>query len=646
MDVAQEAFGAPWGAPAIQTMDEQALARERELLNTAIVEELREIGKADFWSFITMVVYPETWELHYTEEFHKPIADELQNLKCGEDFWAFLPRKRRKTMIATILFSLWSIVRDPNIRILLVGAREETVKPFAMMLRSAFVPGTSGFETFQKVYPEHLLKHGGLRQAFQFTVPSREKTLADPTFRATYLGVTGAGWRADRIHFDDCIERRNVTSPATANKSMTQMLDLIPLLDDTGNYQNVVGLGTRYSYLDPYGKVLGEAEEGEDQDVQVIERLQERKTKIMVRHALEKPGQPCEACPKHVVELYPHNHPTLDEDGVSPDYPVHTRDHVMEDYRRYMTNPNLGEALFMHQLQNLTVAPSERRFQPEWFLDLDKPSWPVAKRRVLVVDSADKDFQQAGSGDWMVAWMGDFDDYGRLCLRHGLRNNRWTREEFLRRIITWCQGTGWWPNMVAKEKFGEDTFLSDVRRVFLGENRPVHCVAVTRPKIGQNQLSKFDWIVSCLQAPMERGEIVFGSKVPPDLRRRVEYELTNLGQVAHDDCADGLAVFFSPAVRLNAPQRHASPPQIWQPPAMTTYQPDRAPSPPPMDAAPPTAMDQLQSGGTMVIASPDLGWSTEGATWNPPPMQTKSGLQFSPYQGSGPYVATPTKKGG
>ena len=30
-----------------------------------------------------------------------------------------------------------------------------------------------------------------------------------------------------------------------------------------------------------------------------------------------------------------------------------------------------------------------------------------------------------------------FDEQGRLLVRHGIRSNRWTKDEFLRQILAW-----------------------------------------------------------------------------------------------------------------------------------------------------------------------------------------------------------------
>lgn len=612
------AFGPPGGALDFKGL---TLEHEASVLERTLLEEQRELGKQSFWYFVTKCVYPNSWQQHYSPEFHKDLCWDVQNLQQGHDLWVFVPREHRKSFILTILHSIWMIVRDPNVRILLIGAREETVKPFARLILSAFLKGTPGFESFQKIYWDYVIDGRGrnLQQAFQFTHPLRTETLPDPTFRAAYLGVAGAGWRCDIIHFDDSVERRNVTTPEMSAKTGGQMFDLFPLVDTGSKYRNVIGAGTRWAYHDPYGMIIGEVVEGTGSDsfAEMQEKVKDQMTTVdvIVRHALEDPNRLCEVCPKHVTDRHPHGHPTMGDEGMPISAPIHTRQTLMERFEKYLKNPQLGESLYWHQYMNVCMAPSAQKFKDFWIDNacVVEVDFVAPKRRILAIDSASKDFAKKGTGDWMVALMGGFDEMGRLLIRHGLRDNRWTKDEFIRQIISYCKGTGWWPHFVVKEKFGEDSFMTDVYNAFLAEMRPVHCLTSVRPP---DVLKKNDFIVDCLQGPMERLEVLWGSRVNPLLIARAKYELTKLGQVAHDDVADCLSLFFVPGVRvertLQAPRLGQ---QGWAPPALGLYEPA---SPFPVspaalpEVAPPPRPTAVQA------AVHELGMSE--VRWDPPAM--------------------------
>jgi len=625
----QQAFNAPEAALVVTDMSRQELEAEYAALEGAVIEEKRELSKLSFWYFITNVMFPANWRDHYSPDFHQNLCQIIQDLLPGEDFWAIVPREARKSYILTILMSWWRIVCDPEIRLLLVGAREETVKPFARLILSAFLPGTPGFEEFHRIFPDYVIHATGrhVKQAFQFTHPLRRKALADPTFRAAYLGVTGAGWRCDELHFDDPIERRNVTTPDQAAKGLRNMLDLLPLIDTGSRYRHIIGAGTRWSYMDPYGRIIGEKIDDEEAAsvVDAGEALRQRKTRVMVRHALENPRVPCSRCPAHVMKEFPHGEFDL-EDGLPITSPVHTKQMILDRYEEYSLDPDRGESLFYHQYGNICLAPKDQKFQDEWIVVAPYPYFPTVKRRVLCIDAADKDFAMDGGGDYMVALFGEFDDFGRLLLVHGIRSNKWTRKTFIERMLTWCHSTGWWPDIVVKEKFGDSgSFLTDLKDAFTEHFKTPRIKAVTRPGGSSKAfMAKMDWIVASLQAPMENGDVVFGSAFPKPIRERGREELVKLGQMRKDDVADTMALFMTEGVRLVATKpRHAERLGVPAPPDLQLYNapasrmPGEAPPTDPLQ----TAVDRLQN-SSVILELPEV--TTE--RWTPPPIGIKLDL--------------------
>lgn len=556
------------GAKPLSTTISQ---RELLLLDRAYLEELAAFGLESFWGFVTEVLFPDTWHLHYTEALHLELANAVQNRTYGSRQAFLLPRGHRKSYLLTIAYDAWLIARDPNIRILLVGARKETVGPFARLVRAIFEPGDPRFATFQRTYP-HLVLQGrqSLRQTFQFTVPGRTAAYADPTFRATYIGVTGAGWRCDLLQLDDAIERRNVTSPEMSVSTGRKIRDLFPLVDKTGRYNWIDIRGTRWAYHDPYGPLIGEQHE----DVNALLHDDEKLPPFdsYVRHALEDPNRLCEVCPPHIIAAHPHGHPDI-EHGEPIAAPIWTKEMLTSEYDSFMTDPSLGESEFWHQYMNVCLAPSMQAIQPEWIRAIDRPNWPSAKRRVITIDAADKDHQRLGMGDYTCILFGEYDDEGRLLLTHGLRSNRWTRDDAIRQVMSYCRATSWWPHVFVKEKTTNDPSFTDWTRAFEGQTYYPHMVSATRP----TNVAKYDWCVSAYQAPFQRGEILFGSAFPPDLLNRMRHEVVNLGQIKNDDAADALALFFYPGVRLAAPTSNPNRSAQWTPPPLCLY--DHTPAP-------------------------------------------------------------------
>ena len=546
------------------------LEEEERILSAYLREERREASKLSRWYFYNHVLWPETAAKNFSEEFHRPIVDARQKMGYGEWLWTFFPRFHRKSYLLTIGDIIYDITHDINIRIALVGAREEIVEPWAILIRSAFTKGDHRWKTFQETYPELMIEPGdrAISRTMMFAMPRRTIAVADPTFRATYLGAP-TGSRADCIHFDDCVEPRNTTTPEMSAKTMKQMWEFLPILERTGKYNQVIGAGTFHAYHDPYQKIcaIGSAPEGVDAPEQVKKA---KKFTVIIRHALEDPNISCDVCPKHIVDAHPHGRPTMDGHSIAP--PVMTREIILDIFNEYKVDPALGETAFWHQMMNVCMSPDAQKIKKEWIIRHPTLSdWPVVKRRVLVIDDASKDFQKIGVGDFSVAKFGSFDDMGRLMKVYGLRSNRWTRNEFIQEIISWCRQANWWPHIVAKEKVSVDAFLKDVEDAFIAAKNPVYVVPVPRGG-GSDSLRKADLIVSNLQGPYERREIVCGAGYPKELFERDIYELTNLGQVAHDDAADAERLFFVSEVRITNPQKHAqSLNSGWRPPSMANY---------------------------------------------------------------------------
>jgi len=605
------------------------------MLERVWIQEMADFGRESFWYFITNIMFPDTWQQHYTEDFHQPIADALESLSPGEDLALVLPRESRKSYLVSLLYSWWKIIKDPDYRGLVVGAKLSTVQGMGRVMKVPFQDGEPQFTRFQQCYPEYVIK--GARgkeenQAYRFTVPARlNRALLDPTFRISYVAVTGAGARCDVLTLDDCVERKNCTNPEMALGTLRKMLDLLPLLEMNSKHKNLLLNATRWAYFDPIGHFIGDVE-GQKEETRILQdAIQSRRMKLIIRHAFEDPSRSCEHCPENVVRQWPHGHPVplSDPNGRAVMSPISSRDHLAEKLAQYAIDPSLGESMWWHQYQNVCKAPSNEKFKAAWFLDADRPGWPVFRKRVLTIDSAAKDFQSKGVGDYMVALFGEFDDNGRLMIRHGIRDNRMTRDEFIRAILAWCQGTGWWPSLIAKEKMSEDTFLTDIQRAFNGANNPVHCEPITKGERAAGSMAKFDNICEALQAPMERGEIVWGSACPRHIRLRAEYELCSLGQTTHDDLADALALFMSAKVRVRAPNRAIELSQNLEAPDLANYgAPSPAFAPPLIDRSPLGQFAAIEHNPQVSEGFDLLGFSD--VKWSQSPAQVGPSFHFLP----------------
>ena len=373
----------------------------------------------------------------------------------------------------------------------------------------------------------------------------------------------------DVLAIDDGWDNSTLTSPEQGVKITQSFIDLLPTVEGSalGRYKNIVITTTPWRLYDPTSKLMGVS-------VGVGDELREVSPfKIIVRHAKENPKVLCTACPKHVVDYFPHGDPDW-KNGEPALKPIFTNETLEDRYRTFMIDPSLGEPSFWLQYMCVYRSVAADKFQKEWFIKLPGRSvWGDCRRRVLALDDASKDFQQLGRGDFSVAKFGEFGSEGRLLKVYAMRSNKWTRDEFISNIVAWCQATKWWPQFAVKEKVGVDNFLVDLQRTFNQYGHPVVAVPATRAGLGR----KNDFIVSTLQGPYERREILFGSDYPTEMFERDVYELMNLGSVAHDDMADCDALFFTKKVRIETASELVmrSGRGEWMAPDLDLYDPKR-----------------------------------------------------------------------
>jgi len=533
----------PSSVPAFDN-ENRLKAREVELLQKLRDRELREIAEQDFWIFLTEVLYSKPdQKRHYTEDFHELVAHELQTLQPEEGFLLCVPREARKTMLI-LAWLCWQIVRNPNIRIKIVASKITRAKELSRMLLEFFLKDKyAKFPRFQTIFQDFVItRRQELLQAQQFTHPLRTSAYLDPTVFATFLGATGSGGRCDIMWFDDAWDNSNLTTPEMGAKVLSQFFDLLPLVETSewGLYKHIIISATPWKHYDPTATFLGfSGEQFTAQEQNVLPRF-----RFYVRHGLENPSVPCTRCPKVVTDRYPHGQPDF-HNGQPPLAPLFTKETYERKLELYRVKPELGELSFWLQYMVVYQNPEQSNFKEEWFVWHERPDWSAPTKRVVLIDSADKDFQRPGIGDYAVALFGSYDDQGRLIFRHGIRTNKLTRLQFIEAIVAWCVKSGWWPRTAAKEKVGNDTFLSDMQQHFGRMDKPLAVIPVPRAGLGD----KAGLLLRSLQSPFERGDVVFGSHFPKEIFEQARYEAINLGTSVHDDVIDTIRLGFTTEVR-------------------------------------------------------------------------------------------------
>lgn len=488
---------------------------------------LRDLARRDLWTFATEVLWPDVAAKHYYEPLHKPICEWVRDGTKGCRRLLLIPRNHRKTMLVTVAHSIWRIVRDPNVRIILVSALDDTAQHFTQIIKRQFQYN----ENFLRIFPEFRVQRDGqFGRTYDFTHPKREDyNLIDPTFRSFYLGAPVAGRRCDILIADDPIEKRHVTTPEQADKSLKDFNDLLPIVDVSGDYDQIYVVGTRWAFNDIYGAMLGE-DRGDEVDVKLAAATP---FKPIVRHCLEDAdGKP-------------------DFDKGTPILPsIFSRSSLLDKLNEYRMDPKRGEEDWWKQYMNVCISPSGRKFEEKWF-----ETWiPTLSNGIvfstILCDSASKDEQILTRGDYTVALVIHYDSFGHIYLTDGFRSNKMKGADLIKELLTLSQRSqtnhGISVTNFAKEKVGEDTFFGWVRAEFNRARMPL----TVFPLGLRGQGKKYVRIIEAVQHPAMARQIHFVQGFPKEIHAALIDEATHLGQWSHDDTIDCLSLAFHPDIRV------------------------------------------------------------------------------------------------
>lgn len=216
---------------------------------------LQAFFKKDFLSFIWLLGYRDLGKFHYKQ------IQELSRFRFIEDgvpvrrLWLW-SRGFFKTSLITEAHTLWLIVNNPDIRVLIVSfSLEVAKKPFGV-LRNHLI-GNEDFRYFFREFCPVANKEGKIEFGTTecFTVPNRTKSLKEPTVMCAGVGTNITGLHFDVQKIDDLVNKDSVTNETQIQQSKDYFSLLGPIFDNpTCPRQDVIG--TIYHFFDLHSVLL------------------------------------------------------------------------------------------------------------------------------------------------------------------------------------------------------------------------------------------------------------------------------------------------------------------------------------------------------------------------------------------------------
>ena len=169
-----------------------------------------------------------------------------------------MPRYTFKSCVITQGYSLWNLVRNPDMRIMIYSDCHAKAQGFLTGIKN-HIEGKDGKSRFREFYPDwEVNAHKDKWNESQINVSKRVNASVEPSVDTGGIETSKVGFHYDIVFFDDIVSDLNVTTKAQMDKVHECYKKSLSLLKPGGD---VVMLGTRWHFNDLYGRIVQENKE-------------------------------------------------------------------------------------------------------------------------------------------------------------------------------------------------------------------------------------------------------------------------------------------------------------------------------------------------------------------------------------------------
>jgi predicted phage terminase large subunit-like protein len=395
------------------------------------------------------------------------------------------PRGTFKTTVITIGGAIQSILKMPNIRILLDSeVLDYTMKILGQVKRDLQKPKV--VELFG-----NLVDSKRRENSREFTITTRTNLgLKEPTIYAAGIGTVQVGPHYDLIFADDLHSEKNVATRDQIDKVKSHYRLLLSLLEPNGI---LVIAGTRWHHLDLYSFILEE------------ESVDDPNWYVSVESAIRQDGS-----------LF---------------FPQRLTKEFLAEQRK-----SQGSYLFSVLYQNSPISPEDAIFKKQDIMYWEGDSYPMAGNSRLPLNlylTIDRAFSTRENADYTGCVLTGTSEDGNLYVLEAERKKCGVQELF-DLVHRWVVRYG--QDRVRKVAI-ESSNWEELEVYFKEQMRKSHFYFSLERILPDNQQSKERRIMTALQARYENHTIFHKKGVLLDL----EDELLRFPKGTHDDLIDALA---------------------------------------------------------------------------------------------------------
>ena len=424
--------------------------------------------------------------------FHKELCRFTQD-STDKKKLILVPRMHLKSTLVTVGYSIFRIIQNPNIRILIISGTYENAADFIGAIKDHL----SRNETLIELFGD--LSKGAIEWSNnRITLSTKRTSLGDkePTMVGVGIGTNVVSKHFDIIILDDVVVRENVETIEQRDKIVKRYRDTISLMETKAE---LIIVGTRWLDDDLYSWILDPESQQKDQFL------------VYQRAALEWEGSLEEAL----------------KDGIGFTKSLWPEKFTREElYKRYK---NLGPYEFSTQYINDPVSDSEATFQKDWFHYYEEADirgdWI---NNYLTIDPAISTEKEA---DYTAMVVTGVDRFGNIYIRDIIRE-RLTPNRIIDYIFRLAEM--YHPKTIGLEDVAwQKTLAYSMRDEMRRRGRSLPIIPV-KP---QNR-SK-DERIRGLQPLYFNGKVFHRNSLINN--RYLEDELMRFPRAKHDDCIDALS---------------------------------------------------------------------------------------------------------
>lgn len=339
---------------------EDELKKQREIRKEFLRKQIIEHDRIDL--LMTEVLGYIVKDFHLLMWVHR----KHQHRKIEKQRWHLVlaPRGAGKSTIMTVASAIHSILKNPNVRILIASKKDGNAQAFLSEIKKKLES-----PKFIEIFGEY---KGDLWNDGEINVKPRTSTEKEPTISTIGLGSALASRHFDEIYADDLVDEDNSKTEAQREKIKTWFFKILdPTLLPSGM---MTVIGTRYHYADLYGSLIESHFSKKNKKGKVLKEYFIRIPSLLRKKKAPKNAKPTEK----YVSFWP--------EEFTVRFLLHKR-------------KTQGTIIFNSQMQNDVEAMKGKIFQYDWFRWISHEELDMIRDELVVFQGVDLAIKQQEDAD-------------------------------------------------------------------------------------------------------------------------------------------------------------------------------------------------------------------------------------------------------